>query len=364
MSVNGADDGGSTTPVDLKAPILEVRCGHLVARLHTEKFVCPGIHQPCIELDGELISPKEFTIRANKDKQKDWKGSIRIGKSNMRALMEMKSLDFYNHENYCSAKCQSRNFMSFKNHLTEAYLNADLLYGATSSAFDEDKKTGIMSLYSQVNERSNSVVNAIMSTFMKSQKFDEDLIPAEEDTAGSSNSAVIVMKNQPIRFWAGMDEMGLLSDLTDVMITSMEHLRRLALMGPSQRDAVAERLTRVVGALDLEETIGSRIQAERLNCTVETSLLSNEIQELQKKTEMSWRRLEESRRRASRIDDLFYEDSSPSVTVKRRRHSAAPPPPSVCVTASPITSTPTSVTATATAAPIIDENNGSSVVEQ
>lgn len=42
---------------------------------------------------------------------------------------------------------------------------------------------------------------------------------------------------EPIKFWAGMDEMGLLSDLTDVMITSMEHLRRLALMGPSQRDA-------------------------------------------------------------------------------------------------------------------------------
>uniref|UniRef100_A0A1I8EE29 SAND domain-containing protein n=1 Tax=Wuchereria bancrofti TaxID=6293 RepID=A0A1I8EE29_WUCBA len=354
MSINGADDGGSTTPVDLKAPILEVRCGHLVARLHTEKFVCPGIHQPCIELDGELISPKEFTIRANKDKQKDWKGSIRIGKSNMRALMEMKSLDFYNHENYCSAKCQSRNFMSFKNHLTEAYLNADLLYGATSSSFDEDKKSGIMSLYSQVNERSNSVVNAIMSTFMKGQKFDEDLMPAEEDTAGSSNSAVMVMKNQPIKFWAGMDEMGLLSDLTDVMITSMEHLRRLALMGPSQRDAVAERLTRVAGALDLDETIGSRIQAERLNCTVETT-------ELQKKTEVSWRRLEESRRKASRIDDLFCEDSS-TVPGKRRRHSAAAP--SVCVAASAITSAPTSATATATAAPIIDENNGLSMVEQ
>uniref|UniRef100_A0A1I8EPT8 SAND domain-containing protein n=1 Tax=Wuchereria bancrofti TaxID=6293 RepID=A0A1I8EPT8_WUCBA len=363
MSINEADDGGSTIPVDLKASVLEVRCGHLVARLHTEKFVCPGIHQPCIELDGELISPKEFTIRANKDKQKDWKGSIRIGKSNMRALMEMKSLDFYNHENYCSAKCQSRNFMSFKNHLTEAYLNADLLYGATSSSFDEDKKSGIMSLYSQVNERSNSVVNAIMSTFMKGQKFDEDLMPAEEDTAGSSSSFIMVMKNQPIKFWAGMDEMGLLSDLTDVMITSMEHLRRLALMGPSQRDAVAERLTRVAGALDLDETIGSRIQAERLNCTVETSLLSNEIQaELQKKTEVSWRRLEESRRKASRIDDLFCEDSSPTVPGKRRRHSAAAP--SVCVTASAITSAPTSTTATATAAPIIDGNIGLSMVEQ
>lgn len=35
-----------------------------------------------------------------------------------------------------------------------------------------------------------------MSTFMKGQKFDEDLMPAEEDTAGSSNSAVMVMKNR------------------------------------------------------------------------------------------------------------------------------------------------------------------------
>lgn len=31
---------------------------------------------------------------------------------------------------------------------------------------------------------------------MKGQKFDDDLIPAEEDTAGSSNSAVMVMKNR------------------------------------------------------------------------------------------------------------------------------------------------------------------------
>lgn len=35
-------------------------------------------------ISGEMISPKEFTVRANKDKQKDWKGSIRIGKSNLR----------------------------------------------------------------------------------------------------------------------------------------------------------------------------------------------------------------------------------------------------------------------------------------
>ncbi len=33
---------------------------------------------------GCMMTPKEFTVRANKDRQKDWKGSIRIGKSNLR----------------------------------------------------------------------------------------------------------------------------------------------------------------------------------------------------------------------------------------------------------------------------------------
>ncbi|EYC12331.1 hypothetical protein Y032_0048g1732 [Ancylostoma ceylanicum] len=64
--------------------IIQVKCGSIVAKMHVELFLCPGIHQPCIEYEGEMISPKEFTVRANKDKQKDWKGSIRIGKSNLR----------------------------------------------------------------------------------------------------------------------------------------------------------------------------------------------------------------------------------------------------------------------------------------
>ncbi|PAV64238.1 hypothetical protein WR25_12554 [Diploscapter pachys] len=94
--------------------IIEVKCGPLYAKMHVELFLCPGIHQHCIELNGEMISPKEFTVRANKDKQKDWKGSIRIGKSNLRTLMEMRSFDFYNHTQFCSAKCQSRNYITPK----------------------------------------------------------------------------------------------------------------------------------------------------------------------------------------------------------------------------------------------------------
>uniref|UniRef100_A0A8R1HH35 SAND domain-containing protein n=1 Tax=Caenorhabditis japonica TaxID=281687 RepID=A0A8R1HH35_CAEJA len=97
-------------------PVITVKCGTLTAKMITKLFTCPGIHQNCILIDGETeyISPKEFTVRANKDKQKDWKGSIRIGKSNLRTLMEMRSLDFHDHLNQCSAKCQSRNYITPK----------------------------------------------------------------------------------------------------------------------------------------------------------------------------------------------------------------------------------------------------------
>uniref|UniRef100_A0A1I7ZK74 SAND domain-containing protein n=1 Tax=Steinernema glaseri TaxID=37863 RepID=A0A1I7ZK74_9BILA len=98
---------------DIKdAKIIEVRCGMLTGKMHLDKFVCPGIHQNCIEHEGQMISPKMFTVFAQKDKQKDWKGSIRIGRTNLRSLMEMKTFDFFEHEKRCSLKCQSRNYIS------------------------------------------------------------------------------------------------------------------------------------------------------------------------------------------------------------------------------------------------------------
>uniref|UniRef100_A0A0N5BXI3 SAND domain-containing protein n=1 Tax=Strongyloides papillosus TaxID=174720 RepID=A0A0N5BXI3_STREA len=107
------------TRVDLKhcdlgikdKKFLEVRCGTLYGTLHLDKFLCPGIHCKCIEHEGVLITPRHFTVQAQKDKQKDWKGSIRIGRYNLRTLMEMKVIDFYEHEIRCSLKCHSRNYI-------------------------------------------------------------------------------------------------------------------------------------------------------------------------------------------------------------------------------------------------------------
>ncbi|KAK6761448.1 hypothetical protein RB195_022496 [Necator americanus] len=114
FEVLAAETSTEEGTTNMYGKIIQVICGSLVAKMHIELFLCPGIHQSCIEYEGEMISPKEFTVRANKDKQKDWKGSIRIGKSNLRSLMEMRSFDFYNHSQFCSAKCQSRNYITHK----------------------------------------------------------------------------------------------------------------------------------------------------------------------------------------------------------------------------------------------------------
>uniref|UniRef100_A0A915CNF5 SAND domain-containing protein n=1 Tax=Ditylenchus dipsaci TaxID=166011 RepID=A0A915CNF5_9BILA len=114
------DSGDEIPPPHADAPIHDIRCGLLVGKLHMQMFTCPGIHRRCIEYEGKLISPRQFTIKAEKDKQKDWKGSIRLGRYNLRTLMELKTIDFFEHASNCSLKCQSRNYI--KNRKSEVDL--------------------------------------------------------------------------------------------------------------------------------------------------------------------------------------------------------------------------------------------------
>uniref|UniRef100_A0A0N5AN71 SAND domain-containing protein n=1 Tax=Syphacia muris TaxID=451379 RepID=A0A0N5AN71_9BILA len=310
-----------------------------------DKFVCPGIHQQCIELNGELISPKEFTIRANKDKQKDWKGSIRIGKSNMRALMEMKTLDFYNHDAYCSAKCQSRNYITSKSFAADLVMNQEVYHGAsTSNGFDSRESincsptivsNALQQFVAQtVNSPSALASLSLMAKdpLMLSSLLNTNVRPADkkvkiEDGADrgcvSSNTIGKVMQNNPVKFWSLMSDLGILDDILEMIANSVEQTRRLVNINPAQRDlafSVAERLTRVARALDLEDTIGNRIQAERLQCAIETNFLNSELQaELQRKTEESRRKFEEARQKAARFDELLTDVVAPP---KRKRTAA------------------------------------------
>ncbi|VDK37303.1 unnamed protein product, partial [Anisakis simplex] len=60
--------------------------------------------------------------------------------------MEMKSLDFYNHDAYCSAKCQSRNYIASKNFASDlTTFSQDLLNGSASTSNNFDVKDDINS---------------------------------------------------------------------------------------------------------------------------------------------------------------------------------------------------------------------------
>lgn len=151
-----ADSGDEVPPNEpaQNARILDVRCGNLTGRLYEERFTCPGIHKKCIEYEGKLISPRQFTIRAEKDKQKDWKGSIRIGRYNLRQLMESKKIDFYEHETNCSLKCQSRNYI--KNRKQAAMENSfSFLDSLVKSGASMAQAASELSNYDQPSSSSN-----------------------------------------------------------------------------------------------------------------------------------------------------------------------------------------------------------------
>lgn len=108
--------GGSSVDEDLvNSPVLTVACGYLTAKLHMDRFYCPGIHQLCIEYNGQFLTPKQFTIVAAKDKQKDWKGAIKINRQPVRILFERNMLDFYKHGEYCSGRCVSKSYKPLGN---------------------------------------------------------------------------------------------------------------------------------------------------------------------------------------------------------------------------------------------------------
>ena len=88
---------------------IQIRAGRLEARLHLRLFVCPGIHSRCIEYEGRrMITPKELCQMAGKEKQRDWKAGIRIKGKSLRYLMEIEALDFTNHTDNCSRRCQPK----------------------------------------------------------------------------------------------------------------------------------------------------------------------------------------------------------------------------------------------------------------
>ena len=58
--------------------VIVVTCGSLQGLLHKKAFLCPGLHQECIEVNGHMTTPKMFSVMGDKERLKDWKNAVRI----------------------------------------------------------------------------------------------------------------------------------------------------------------------------------------------------------------------------------------------------------------------------------------------
>uniref|UniRef100_A0A914CTC8 SAND domain-containing protein n=2 Tax=Acrobeloides nanus TaxID=290746 RepID=A0A914CTC8_9BILA len=435
---SGDPDSGDEVPIPSPgARILEVRCGNLMGKLYEERFTCPGIHRRCIEFEGKLISPRQFTIRAEKDKQKDWKGSIRVGRYNLRTLMELKRIDFYEHETNCSLKCQSRNYI--KNRKAAALESLSLLDSIVSSisegqpsssnvdgANDENGDISIRKRSSALEEyvtrtvqsindtaalarlgikseeiykpdepdsRKNSTPNlhvnipaqlvalnrhtpngfhinslpngslnlpnglipppqlppegfadpfaTLLQTLIEQQKHflqqgQQQIFPAglfaafngngcevapnggDDDPNNGSNSLNIrkIMESKPTLFWSRMRDLGILEDLLNTISIAVEQVKNVYLHpSPGTEEFAAQRLSGLANVLNLGDVFGEKIHARYVQTTLESSLLSKELHELQRKAEEQKRKLENAKRKSEAFDQIIKNHNNPEVQV-------------------------------------------------
>lgn len=261
--------------------------------MHLHLFLCPGIHQPCIEIGNELLSPKQFTVRGDKEKQKDWKASIRVGRSSLRfgwqiaslsdseatnfelfrTHMEAATIDFYDHQNRCSGKCQSRNYVNApvereeviqsrkaKRNADADFLKNEIEHEINGKEVDEKKNQTEESRASssatstkKTRGRPRGSVNKprpVVKVETHDESFFEEFFtdeplpvesavseasyhaaPAERVPPGCSSYADIMncLQNDPQNFWSQMQDTGVIAHFCDDLIVSAINLKQSVL---------------------------------------------------------------------------------------------------------------------------------------
>lgn len=289
-----------TIPDGDASPTVPVTCGITSGKMHLNLFMCPGIHQPCIEVGNDLLSPKQFTVRGDKERQKDWKASIRVGRSSLRTHMEASTIDFYDHPNRCSGKCQSRNYVNAptdeaaqarKNkRATDAIILKTEIENEIAGKDSEsgDRKPNVK----KARGRPRGSVNK-PRPFVKLEPqddfFDEfftDAPPPPPPAMGSEHSLSDhdpipptnrsqqecspygeihnCLQNDPMNFWSQMQNSGVIGHFCDDIIGSAINLKQMALEQVVSH-STANMLTRTAFALGIQPIIVQRVQSIERN---------------------------------------------------------------------------------------------------
>lgn len=293
-----------TIPDGDASPTVPVSCGIVAGKMHLNLFMCPGIHQPCIEVGNDLLSPKQFTVRGDKERQKDWKASIRVGRSSLRTHMEASTIDFYDHANRCSGKCQSRNYVNaptdeallarknkrsseaalLKNEIESEIAGRES--GTGPDAEKDDKKTNGKKARGRPRGSVNKPRVTIKVEPQDDSFFEEfftdgpplqnesevhiheqappSLDNRQQNECSPFGEILNCLQNDPTNFWSQMQNSGVIGHFCDDIIVSAINLKQTAIeqaMNPN----IANMLTRTAYSLGIQSVIVQRVQSIERN---------------------------------------------------------------------------------------------------
>ncbi|EGT53320.1 CBN-TAG-347 protein [Caenorhabditis brenneri] len=303
-----------TIPDGDASPTVPVSCGVVTGKMHLNLFMCPGIHQPCIEVGNDLLSPKQFTVRGDKERQKDWKASIRVGRSSLRTHMEASTIDFYDHQNRCSGKCQSRNYVNAptdealqarknKRSSEAALLKNEIENEITGreagmeSGIDNEKEEKKPNM-KKARGRPRGSVNkprSLVKIEPEDDSFFEEFftdappppIPPQAEPeplvhlvnepappvmpdiklhneCSSYGEILNCLQNDPMNFWSQMQNSGVIGHFCDDIIVSAINLKQTALE-QAVTPNTANMLTRTAFSLGIQSVIVHRVQSIERN---------------------------------------------------------------------------------------------------
>lgn len=162
------------------------------------------------------MTPVEFTIKAEKSKQKDWKGAIKHNGRMLRyascsfqllkteqfnrTLMEFKQLDFYNHHEMCSFKCHSRNYIT-KNGGSVPKLppkNVQRRHSSASTTSNVSQTAINQLLQGELIKNPNFLAAFAAHCTAENQKRQEE---AERKLQEKQNAIKCLMETDSVTFW-------------------------------------------------------------------------------------------------------------------------------------------------------------------
>ncbi|XP_014668331.1 PREDICTED: glucocorticoid modulatory element-binding protein 1-like isoform X2 [Priapulus caudatus] len=275
--------------------LVAVTCGALVGSLHMDRFICPGIHRDCIEVNGKLVTPKAFMVMGDKEKLKDWKSAIRLGGQPIRKLMDCGQLDFYMHNDNCTGRCAAKTPKSGTDIGSDSAISSmglptmvplSLSYDQGSDDHDSLDSSGKLATM-----KPNGAVG--LSPFLPIIAYPHDV---EEDNDYDVED--------PLAFWQGIQRVGLFEDFVVEMKLALDKLQTSVLTNGLQ-DEDAQRLTAIAKELRQMNKFYWLLSMQKGAVERYQENLQKEIAELERQKQHKENRQEEMKRKRDRFNQLI-----------------------------------------------------------